>query len=192
MPNLHTLTHCPYCQTFSDHFTSVQCICSFESHARLLIHAFKYHNATYLRNDFIALFQHLLCRVSFEPQSIIVPIPLHHKRQKQRGYNQSLYLAKALSKALHPFPHTLRPLLKRVKNTPTQITLTHQQRLLNLKNAFALTSHKPLDPQCHYYLIDDVITSGATMLNAGKALRNRGACHLHAIAICHTPMTSPH
>lgn len=133
-----------------------------------LIAAFKYHDKTYLTKLFADLmFQQLQHRPL--PQ-LLVPIPLYHRRLRERGYNQSSELAKALSRrlAIAVCHHTLI----RSRDTQPQASLPFSQRKRNIHKAFKLVNHK-IPP--HVALIDDVLTTGYTATAAAKLLRQNGA-----------------
>lgn len=102
------------------------------------------------------------------PQAII-PIPLHPRRLRERGYNQSLLIANYLSKG-QKIPLLTNSLL-RIKNTPHQIGLKATQRRSNLKGAFAIKGGLPE----HIALVDDVFTTGSTINEAVKVCRQHGA-----------------
>ncbi|SFJ74319.1 ComF family protein [Methylophaga sulfidovorans] len=100
---------------------------------------------------------------------VLLPIPLHPSRLRQRGYNQSLLFADSLAKLLK-IP--CRPeLLKRIKKTATQTQLNAKQRHKNMRQAFEYSSS--FVPQ-HVAIIDDVMTSGATTHEAARVLKRVG------------------
>lgn len=104
------------------------------------------------------------------PQAII-PVPLHHIRQWQRGYNQADLLAKAICRWLE-IP-CLSHIVRRVKHTPTQRGLTATARRRNLKNAFNVAALTPF-PYQRVALVDDVITTGSTLNEIATLLRQLG------------------
>lgn len=88
----------------------------------------------------------------------IVPMPLHKKRIKQRGFNQAIEIAKPIAKALHlTINHQL---CRRKKNTQAQSSLTGESRKLNIHNAFEITNNLNVK---HIAVLDDVITTGNTI-----------------------------
>ena len=97
---------------------------------------------------------------------VLMPVPLHPNKLKQRGFNQSLELAKVLSKQLHITIdyHSLQS----TQQTTQQKSLNKQQRLVNVQSSYALT--RPLSVT-HIALIDDVITTGATTKTLAYLLR---------------------
>ncbi|KKR76815.1 MAG: Phosphoribosyltransferase [Candidatus Levybacteria bacterium GW2011_GWA2_40_8] len=112
---------------------------------------------------------------------LVVPIPLFTSREKKRGYNQSEILAKEFAKR---FGLPFAKLLVRVKDTKTQVKLDRSKRRQNIKGAF-LTNPKSqiLNPKHCIFLIDDVLTTGATLSEAGKVLKKAGAGGVWGIAL---------
>ena len=109
---------------------------------------------------------------------VLMPVPLHTSKLKQRGFNQSLELAKMLSKQLHiPIDYHS---LQSSHQTTQQKSLNKQQRLANVQTNYALT--RPLSVT-HIALIDDVITTGATTKTLAYLLREHGATHIQAWSI---------
>lgn len=101
---------------------------------------------------------------------VIVPIPLHGTRLGERGYNQSEKLAEGISWVLN-IPIAKKHLVKRTRQTPSQTGLTLEERQKNMEGAFALTEKgKEALQQKRILLVDDVITTGATMASATEAL----------------------
>jgi predicted amidophosphoribosyltransferase len=119
---------------------------------------------------------------------VLVPIPLAVRRERQRGSNQSAVLAGALARR---WRMPVRPLLARVRETPTQTALTPEKRLANVAGAFAVqeASAVPLTPgrrpgvsrDATYVLVDDVFTTGATLAEAARALEVAGARTVAAV-----------
>ncbi|MGN7919807.1 ComF family protein [Lysobacter sp. 22409] len=109
-------------------------------------------------------------------EPVLVPIPLHRRRLRERGYDQALELARPLSRQLR------LPLLDhgliRLRDTPAQSLLDAKQRRRNLRGAFAWRPGLPLP--AHIVLIDDVMTTGATLHSAAVALRRAGAQRVDA------------
>lgn len=102
---------------------------------------------------------------------LITPIPLHHKKLRSRGFNQSLELAKGLADSVSGTINAQA--LIRVRNTPAQHTLPRAQRIHNLKGAF--TAQPSLVRGRSILLVDDILTTGATARAATKALLKAGA-----------------
>ncbi len=91
---------------------------------------------------------------------LIIPIPLHPLKEKKRGYNQSYFIAKGIEKVLH-IPINTKSLI-RVENTDSQTRKKRYNRWENMRNSFAVLNNKVLRNK-HLLLIDDVLTTGATL-----------------------------
>jgi ComF family protein len=113
----------------------------------------------------------------------LIPIPLSSKRLAERGFNQSLVLSHQLSRQ----KTHLHTLLK-MRHTPAQSTLPRHERLTNLKDVFALAplEFAKLRGQ-RIMLIDDVMTSGATLNAAALVLKHAGVSHVSALVFARTP-----
>ena len=114
--------------------------------------------------------------------AVLVPIPLHAAKMRKRGYNQAEIIAKQLSKR---FDIPTVALLRRVKQTHTQVGLVKEQRQDNVKDAFALDTRMATDQELQVILVDDVVTSGATMLEASRVLKKAGFKKVYGIAFAH-------
>lgn len=97
----------------------------------------------------------------------IVPVPLHPAKERLRGYNQAAVLAEGLAEVLELPVHAR--LLRRTRHTSTQTLKSRQERVENVGAAFALTAAPPA-PGSHLLLIDDVLTTGATLEAAARPL----------------------
>ncbi len=135
-----------------------------------LIKILKFHHQLIVANWFGQLMlERIKERCESDRPQLIIPIPLHRKRLKQRGYNQALEIAKPISRQLHIAIAT--DFIQRVKNTLPQSELKQRDRVLNVKNAFAL--HRPSQVS-HIAIIDDVITTGSTIKEVSDLARDHG------------------
>lgn len=117
---------------------------------------------------------------------LVVPVPLHWRRRLARGYNQAERIARPLA-AAEGLP--VRHLLRRVKATPAQTGLGRSERLANPRGAFRTRGRRPLGGT-HLLLVDDVMTSGATLEAAAACLKRAGAARVSAIVAGRTPETA--
>jgi len=125
------------------------------------------------------------CATAPRPDAL-VPVPLHRARLRRRGYDQALELAKPLARALALPLRT--DLLRRVRATSAQSSLHAGERHRNLQGAFALARRAHRHPlPTHVALIDDVMTTGATLHAAAHALRAAGVARVDAWACARTP-----
>jgi ComF family protein len=115
----------------------------------------------------------------------IVPVPLHRTRLRQRGYNQALELARPLARYFDvPLRHDV---LERVRPTAAQTELSALTRRRNVRGAFAIKPGTPLP--AHVALVDDVMTTGATLIESAKALRRAGVQRVDVWALARAPIT---
>jgi len=133
-----------------------------------LIHGLKYHHC---RENGIFLGQEigksLLKASDYQGIDYLIPIPLHPKKEKIRGYNQSHVIAEGISEIMN-IPITEKCLVRSVF-TDTQTKKSREERWNNVKDIFNIEKPERLENK-HVLLIDDVLTTGATLMSAGKAL----------------------
>lgn len=111
----------------------------------------------------------------------VCPVPLHHLKKAERGYNQSYYIAKGLRDKL--LLSVNNKIVKRTKFTETQTTMTSIERAANIKNAFQ-PRNKNMIKNARIILIDDVITTGATTSECARTLKKHGASKIYALSVC--------
>lgn len=111
---------------------------------------------------------------------LIIPVPLHKLKKAERGYNQSFYIAKGLSKILRT--RYSDRILKRKKYTESQTMMTLTERQENISGAFSIRNKNEVRDKT-ILLIDDIITTGATISECGKVLLNAGAKKILAASI---------
>lgn len=133
------------------------------------IHKLKYNAKTSLAKPLGLLMAEGLPLDNYD---IIVPVPLHKKRLKERGFNQSLLLAKEISKKRKIPIDYLN--LKRIRWTEPQINLKGEERLKNVRGSFAVENARVFKNK-NILLIDDVYTTGATVKECSKVLKKTGA-----------------
>jgi ComF family protein len=145
---------------------------------RSAIHEFKYNNH---RAVTVLLGERLLTsyRQYGLKAEVIVPVPLHEAKLKERGYNQSELLARQLNQALN-LPLNLTT-LRRVRKTESQMTLGAEERYKNVSGAFACED-KSL-AQRHILLVDDVCTTGSTLDACAAALKAGGAASVWGLTL---------
>src|SRR5436305_11247464 len=188
----------PFCQTCSEPFegsitgafTCANCahrtihfgaaVAAYRSRGivREIVHDFKYGRQIHLRHIvarwlYAALDDERLREHRFD---IIVPVPLHPTRQRERGFNQASLLAESLSAQIST---PSKPLLERIRYTTTQTALDRAERMENLHNAFRLRKNADVRG-LRVLLIDDVLTTGSTLSECARVLKRAGATSVHA------------
>ncbi|MDR3387850.1 MAG: ComF family protein [Rudaea sp.] len=115
--------------------------------------------------------------------SALLPVPLHASRLRERGYNQALELARPLARALEiPVLHAA---LQRTRATPAQVNLDAKVRRRNLQGAFAVVENVALP--AHVALVDDVMTTGATLRECARVLLRAGVERVDVWALARAP-----
>jgi ComF family protein len=150
---------------------------------RKAIHQFKYRGGLMFAKHLGRLLAgHGRRLLTVEAIDLIVPVPLHRRRLRQRGYNQSLELARHLGSC---WKIPVAPeWLVRTRETPRQTALTRQERFLNMRGAFDWTG--PALGDKRVVLIDDVYTSGATANECAGVLKKSGAGTVEVLTLAHT------
>jgi ComF family protein len=122
-----------------------------------------------------------------QAQDWIIPLPLSDQRLQTRGFNQAWELASALAHQSQSRAQADTRLLLRVKHTRPQSQLKREARLANVKGAFQVDPLRAteLDGR-RVVLVDDVMTSGASLFAAAQALRDAGAAHITAVVLART------
>jgi len=163
---------CRLCVAWPDGLERVRSAVVLEAGARDVVHRLKYEGWWRVCETMAApmnRLEPLTGRVS------LIPIPLAPRRERLRGYNQSERLAAALGASLGLRVRT--DLLRRSRETPTQTALTPDERRANVSGAFVANRARGLDA----VLVDDVFTTGATLLAAAEALKSGGAVRVQAV-----------
>ena len=178
--NCHICTHCAIKLIPARHPSSAL---RMTPAARTLVHLLKYRNAPELADELGELmWSKLQLLLEEHPIDLIIPVPLHPKRLRQRGYNQSQLLAEALTRR-SGIP-TDTTLCKRIVATKTQTNLTRAARARNIQGAFRAIPSPRLQGT-RVLLVDDVITTGATTANCAIALKKAGAKKVYPFSLLH-------
>lgn len=148
-------------------------ICGFEykSYMKKLMLQYKFENKRYLAKSFGDLLFYKLQKYKISAD-IIVPVPIHKKRARTRGYNQSLYIAKVVSE-LMGIPCSFDILTKDINNQK-QSLLDLKSRIKNVQGVYTLRSNSKIKDKT-VLLIDDIYTTGMTVNECSKILKRGGA-----------------
>ncbi len=146
-----------------------------------VLHSYKYENKIYVGKFLGDLIYYNLDKfIKAWDADLIIPVPLHSLKKAERGYNQSYYIAKQVAKKLQITIE--KKLLKRKVYTQSQTKMNLIERKENVKNAFILKDGKKVSGK-KIILIDDVITTGATIRECAKVLKENRAAKVFALSV---------
>ena len=169
---------CANCAHRTIHFDAAVSAYRGRGVVREIIHEFKYGRQLHLRH-LVARWLHAALddeRLRGSQFAIMVPVPLHATRLRERGFNQASLLAALLSAQTSI---SSRPVLERIRYTTTQTALDRSERMENLHNAFRLRKNADVRG-LRVLLIDDVLTTGSTLSECARVLKRAGALSVHA------------
>lgn len=171
--------NCPLCFGF-DALSGVQAPFEYNRISRSLIRALKYRNALPLAPVMARHIQPILAPGSYDA---VFPVPLHRSRRRERGFNQAELLLEAL--AIESPPGRLI----RARKTRAQYGLAPTERTRNISGAFRYEGPSLLG--ANVALLDDVVTTGATVNECARVLRDMGASNVNAIAFARATYSAP-
>ena len=179
---------CGKCLQQPPAFDSCNTVFPYRTPIRELLQRFKFHAGlnegaalgTLLANRFAEFYR------STSLPRLIIPVPLHHRRLRERGFNQALELARPIVQRCGI--ECSRQQLRRQRYTEPQYSLKLRQRQGNLANAFALAEPLPVHCLTHVAIVDDVVTTGATVSALARTLRLQGAQRIDVWAVARTEM----
>lgn len=164
---------CSNCRDVELHFSSARSAVAAKGVTLEIIHRFKYQRALWFEPFLVDLLQRAALPVLREQKwDLVVPVPLHAIKEREREFNQAERIAVGLARAMH-LP-LRRDLVRRVLPTRTQTLLTKSQRADNVRRAFVAASRTKLKGE-RIILVDDVLTTGATTSACARVLRAAGA-----------------
>lgn len=167
-------------------YGDIRILFEYEGVVRECMHALKYGNNHGIGEMFAVWLAEMVKEEGWEAD-LVVPVPLSQKRHKERGYNQAARIAKPLSLHLG-IPYSCFA-LSRVRETRSQVGLSVAERQLNVAGAFCAVPAIVQDS--HVVLVDDVMTTGATMRACSKALLVAGASAVYCVSVAGLPRKKP-
>ena len=147
-----------------------------------LIHLFKYGDKTALRYHFFERMASFIeiYHLDLSHFDLIIPVPLHNARLRERGFNQAQILAQMIAEEFN-IPQTLNN-LKRFRLTKNQAALNQKERWTNIQGAFTIKCSGALNKK-NILLVDDLFTTGATSSEAARVLKQAGASKVSVLTL---------
>lgn len=169
------------CTSSKQYFSIVRSVGKYETHLLDAIHQFKYKSKIIVGETLgklMAGFEY--DSFSIDGYSLIMPVPLHRRRLRERGFNQSVILAREIARA-HSI-HLDFETLKRTIYTKPQTNLGRKQRSTNVKGAFEVADRERVEGK-RVVLIDDVYTTGSTVGECARVLIKNGAAEVAVLTL---------
>lgn len=178
---------CAHCEDLAPAFNEGRTAVLFRGAARALVHALKYHGARHVTRDIEMILRRASRVLELARGATLVPVPLHSRKERERGYNQGRLVAECLARATggEAAGTRVEMLLRRVQDTVSQTALDRATRRKNLKDAFALAPGARVDAGGKYVIVDDVFTTGSTLNSCARVLRKAGCANLYVITFGH-------
>lgn len=190
----HIAPKCPQCGLLSDgtvcgsclksapYFDATQSLFSYEYPLDRLLQHYKYQQSLHLANTFASLFSRRLLETKPDSDTdLIMPMPMHHERLQQRGFNQALEIARVISKSCQI--QLDFSACQRTRLTPPQASLPLKERIKNIRGVFKCNRNLQ---GLRIAVVDDVMTTGASLNELAKTLKLAGAVHVECWVIART------
>lgn len=182
--NVASITHdylCPFCTRQTIAFSKARSAVRYKGSIKEALLAFKYGGEIHLRHDLTGLLQGCFeAHFRGADVDVVLAVPMHARRERQRSYNQAQLLAEGLARYLGVAAP--RHALTRIRDTGSQTRLNAIQRLRNVRNAFRVQEPDWIDGR-RVLLCDDVMTTGATAAELARVLRAEGAIDVQVISV---------
>ncbi|WP_432662658.1 ComF family protein [Wukongibacter baidiensis] len=176
LDELYLADRCPECIDNSHYYTkAVSCI-EYDDSAKKTIYDLKYHKKRYIAYHVAEIIYDRLIESDIHDFDIIIPVPLHKARQRERSFNQAGIISKYIGKMMN-IDVDNRSLI-RCRNTITQNQLTKEERRKNLEDAFEIINNNNIRDK-NVLLIDDIYTTGSTVNQCSKVLTESGALNVY-------------
>lgn len=175
---------CAKCAGEELYFDAAMVVCEYADAGRALVLELKYHGGKYAAKDMARLVSRAENFGEFLKGAVLVPAPLHASRRRKRGYNQSEVFCKDIAGLYKNLDLKIENLLVRRRPTPTQTALSKADRIKNVRGAFEInkTLKGKIAKDAKIIVVDDVMTSGATLNECARALRRGGYKSVRAFA----------
>lgn len=177
--DLLLLKELSYDEKMRKNLATVLGICKYDKGLKELIHEIKYKDPKRALAYFEVFLNILDEARDFDHYDLIIPVPLHIKKLKKRGYNQVELIFKPWCEKNH-YPY--HDILIRTKDTKQQSLLNYEERQENLQNSFQLSFDGDVDNK-NCLLVDDIFTTGSTLYHCATCLKNNGAKNVDGLVL---------
>jgi ComF family protein len=179
---------CVLCRRLEPPYVKATSYGSYESGLRELIHLLKYDGVRPAANVLGRMLAEAIVPLQSHfraNQMLVVPVPLHRGKRRQRGFNQTELIAQAALKYQLSGRFEFKPVLDRTRETKSQIGLSRHQRRENLRGAFAVNKPEEVRGR-EILLVDDVFTTGTTVSECARVLHRAGATKVYVATVART------
>lgn len=171
---------CGSCRRRTPGFDYARSAAAYEDVMREALRAFKFRGRRALAAPLGDLLADMGGRLPAGVPALLLPVPLHPRRERERGFNQASLLARRVGRAWRV--PVRDDVLVRAVATPSQTELDAPARRANVRDAFRLRRPETITG-CHVLLVDDILTTGATLSECARCLREGGAATVGALTV---------
>jgi ComF family protein len=180
--------HCESCLRSPPAYSESRALFVYEGALLEAVHRFKYGGKAHLAKQFGPLLAEFAGKwLPKDLEALVMPVPLYPRRLRQRGFNQSLLLARYVDKLPGLSLDYLS--LRRIRDTVPQVSLGRTERRKNVVQAFGVTDEAAVKGR-NVLLVDDVSTTGSTLNACSSALMKAGADKIYCLLLARTPATN--
>jgi ComF family protein len=178
---------CGLCQRAQPPYVKASAYGSYEGGLRELIHLLKYNQVRPAAHVLGRMLAEAIADLQplFRDTVLVVPVPLHARKLRQRGFNQATLIAQSALKLTDASLELQPGVLERCRETQSQIGLTRHQRRVNMRGAFAAPANTDIAGR-EILLVDDVFTTGTTVSECARVLRRAGASKVYVATVART------
>lgn len=173
---------CSACRSERPYYDRGFALVKYEDPTKVIFHQIKFQKKFWLLKIFSELLKDFSSSVELTGYDMVVPVPLDSARERERGFNQAFIIAQMLKRTRKEIALPIFKVLKKRKKTPPQSQLKRRERLVNLEGAFSIKKRGSLRGK-YVLLVDDIFTTGSTMNECAKILKEGGAERVDFFAI---------
>ena len=173
---------CSPCRSERPYYDRGFALVPYQESVKNIFHQIKFQKKLWLLNIFLKPIRHVQSSIEIGNYEVIVPVPLDSKRERERGFNQALIIAQMLNRSNQKHIPPICNVIQKRKKTLPQSQLRRQERLSNLEDAFCLKKRDRIRGK-RVLLVDDIFTTGSTINECAKILKENGAEQVHFFTI---------